>query len=221
MMSDKKHDLQVDVSVHCDNYDIANRKPLDVIHVGITVEDETEGATRRFDASLEPGEEVAGEWGGIVNRILEPVYGLPSLVDDDWFDTSKWPYALHAQKANQVRLGTDWMDSDLWVCLRFYPTGGYQRGLFHILGRGALISLADEVLAIEPCAWFLPTYKPEDWLAHEGRFSLASFDDSERDWTRQKILRGLEVAASELTHYEKMARIYEEKTGLPIGAPAS
>jgi hypothetical protein len=81
--------------------------------------------------------------------------------------------------------------------------------------------LVDEIMAIEPCIWFLPAYRPDDWLAHKGWFSLDSFDEGERDWTRQKILRGLDVAAAELAHYQRMIRIFEAKTGVPISAPVS
>lgn len=42
---------------------------------------------------------------------------------------------------------------------------------------------------------------------------FSSFSEESREWTRSCISKGLEVAQTTLAFYEKMARLYEEKTG--------
>lgn len=221
-MTNKKPSLSIDFSVSCDDYDLTTKAPADSLHISIAVEDTEDGTKRRYKGAVEPGEKADEAWGVIANRIIALVDGLPAITGDEWFDTTKWSYGTGAARSTQTNVDVDWLDKSVWASLKGYSQDfGSERpyAMLYITARGTLSLPDDEVgalLNIEPAEWFLPDYKPEDWLAHAGRFSQSSFEEGDRDWTRTQIIRGLEVAAAEARHYERMARIFEEKTGIPI-----
>lgn len=211
-------DYKIETHVSCD-YDFAKRIPSSPMTVEIAITDEERGEKRHFKEAVEPGSKPDGAWGLFVGQIADPACDLPSVMGEEWFDQSKWLRSRGTQWSQQSPLDVPWCDKPATVCCRTYQTGQDDGTLF-MTARGKLV-LDDDLSAalseIEPCEWFLPDYKPEDWIAHEGRFSDPySFKESERDWTRKKILRGLEVATAELAHYRKMAEVYEAKTGIPI-----
>lgn len=222
MATDKTPDLHLDFNVSCDDYDITSRKPLDALHIGIDLEDKANGTKRKFDASVMLGTKVDGEWGLLANRLLDVVSDMTNTLGDEGFKTESWSYSRHGMKSINKNVDVDWLAENLWVGLRAPVqdlSAEQPKARLFIMGNAALILSEAEIamlVDIPPCEWWLPDYDPGDWLAHKGFFSLLSFEEKEREWTRTKILRGLEVAKDELAHYQKMIRIYEEQTGRSI-----
>lgn len=222
-MEDKKTPkLRLDLSVSCDDYDINGMRPRGDIHLAADVEDAENGTKRRLDVSVKSGSKVGGEWGALADRLLGVVNDLPSLMGEEWFRTDRWGHTRHNRKTAQGRIGADFLEGELWIGLGApiaNLAGEYPNATLYVSGHGNLILPEDEMeglMAIEPYEWWLPSYQPSDWLAHKGFFSQLSFGEDERSWTKEKILRGLEVAADELSHYRRMARIFEQKTGMPV-----
>lgn len=219
------NELYATLSVVCDKYDLNSRKPVDALHITVEVSDSEEGTRRRLDVRMEPNGKCADDLGGwtpLVDRIVSMVDGLSDTTDDDLSDTSRWHGESYGKRSSRIDIRLDGFNSGITVILRGYASdlrSEEPHCMLYATGRGSLSLPADEtaaLLGVQPSEWFLPDYRSEDWIAHEGRFSEASFSESDIEWTRKKILRGLEVARREKQHYERMAKIFEERTGQAI-----
>lgn len=74
----------------------------------------------------------------------------------------------------------------------------------------------DEVIDQPPNKHFNPATKDLYFLSGDCYLTdplFSSFSEESREWTRSCISKGLEVAQTTLAFYEKMASLYEEKTG--------